>query len=67
MKLESVVDLTKDQLKENRKLFRQDLKQINITLKTKLQKTISKSTDLSREIEFLNLENDELEKTIKTL
>ncbi|CAC5412310.1 unnamed protein product [Mytilus coruscus] len=37
------------------------------TLKTKLQKAISKSTELSREIEFRNLENDKLERTIGTL
>ncbi|CAC5413080.1 unnamed protein product [Mytilus coruscus] len=70
VKLESVVDLIKDQLKENRKSLRQDiedLKQENKTLKTKLQKTISKSTELSREIEFRNLENDKLERTIGTL
>ncbi|CAC5422828.1 unnamed protein product [Mytilus coruscus] len=70
VKLESVVDLIKDQLKENRKSLRQEiefLKQENKTLKTKLQKAISKSTELSREIEFRNLENDKLERTIGTL
>ncbi|CAG2206582.1 unnamed protein product [Mytilus edulis] len=69
-KLESVVDLIKEQLKENRKSLRQEidfLKQENRTLKSKLQKTISKSTELSREIEIRNLENDKLERTIRTL
>ncbi|VDI01302.1 Hypothetical predicted protein [Mytilus galloprovincialis] len=43
------------------------LKQENRTLKSKLQKKISKSTELSREIEIRNLENDKLERTIRTL
>ncbi|CAG2243124.1 unnamed protein product [Mytilus edulis] len=56
VKLESVVDLEIDCLKQE-----------NRTLKSKLQKTISKSTELSREIEIRNLENDKLERTIRTL
>ncbi|CAG2252018.1 unnamed protein product [Mytilus edulis] len=70
VKLESVVDLVKEQLKENRKSLRQEidfLKQENRTLKSKLQKTISKSTELSREIEIRNLENDKLERANRTL
>ncbi|CAG2244932.1 unnamed protein product [Mytilus edulis] len=68
VKLESVVDLIKEQLKENRKSLRQEidfLKQENRTLKSKLQKTISKSAELSREIEIRNLENDKLREQLE--
>lgn len=70
VKLESVVDLIKDQLKENRKSLRQEiefLKQENKTLKTKLQKTISNNKDTLEEVDYLHNENNVLSIIVRDL
>ncbi|CAC5359779.1 unnamed protein product [Mytilus coruscus] len=70
VKLESVVDLIKDQLKENRKSLRQEiefLKQENKTLKTKLQKTISNNKDTLEEVDYLHNENNALSIIVRDL
>ncbi|CAC5385419.1 unnamed protein product [Mytilus coruscus] len=70
VKLESVVDLIKHQMKENRKSLRkeiEDLKQENKTLKTKLQKTVSDNKDSQEEVDFLHNENNVLSVIVRDL
>ncbi|CAG2256464.1 unnamed protein product [Mytilus edulis] len=70
VKLESVVDLIKEQLKENRKSLRQEiefLKQENKTLKTKLQKSVSNNKNSQEEVDFLHDENNVLSVIVRDL